>query len=123
MRKTLPGISHWKEWDRRATTLEVNLTVKILSSIRGVTYRRIEETEAEGIYHLKFSVNGFGDFYLMYSDCDEDFAKEAKKSWSNILMYVTSHPNVKWTDIEFMPTNSLIKTVISDLSKTRRTSK
>ena len=53
----------------------------------------------------------------MYSDCDEDFAKEAKKYWSNILMYVTSHPNVKWTDIEFTPTNSLIKTVISDLSK------
>ena len=117
MRKSLPGIGHWQEFDKINTTLEVNYTVKVLASIRGVTYRRIEETETKGIFHLRFSVKGYGDFFLMYSDCDEDFAKKAKKSWSCILSYVASHPNIRWVDIEFTPTNSIIKTVISHLSK------
>ena len=93
--KNLPGIDHWNSFDRRVTTREVTNTIKILSSIRGVTFRGVEETESEGIYHLKFSVLDFGDFYLMYSDCDTSFAKEAKKSWSRVLTYVKENPNIK----------------------------
>ena len=120
MRKVLPGIAHWKnEYDKRATTLEVNLTKKVLVSIKGVSYRRIEETETKGIYHLKFEVRGFGFFYLMYADCDEDFAKEAKKNWLGILKYVTNNPPQQWRDISFDPSNPLIKTVISDLSRSK----
>lgn len=116
MRRRLPGTENWTDWDRRSTEIQVMATVNVLKSIRGVSYRKLEKTEDEESYVLKFEAKDFGFFYLSYGDCDEDFAKEAKKSWIALLRYVSRNPNIRWADIGFEPSNPLIKTIIHDLS-------
>lgn len=112
------GLETWPAWDRKITEIEIKDTIKILSSIKGVSFRKIEETETEGIYHLKFNVKDMGFFYLSYEECSESFAKEAKAMWNRILRYSTYNPKVKYKDIIFSPpVNPLIKSVIFDLSR------
>jgi len=123
MRKVLPGLESYSEWERRITEDQVRETVKILNSIRGVSYSKVMQTETKGIYHLKFTVKDYGNFYLMYSECDEDFAKEAKKQWNKILGYIALNPDVDYSDIVFPLTegnNPLIKAIIFDLASPRR---
>ena len=123
MRKKLPGLEFYSDWERKITEDQVRETSRILNSIRGVSYSRVVQTETKDIYHLKFAVKDYGNFYLMYSECDEDFAKEAKKKWNKILGYIALHPNVKYADIDFPLTegsNPIIKAIIFDLASPRR---